>query len=368
MFIAHLLNSNTNGLNNGLNKIQNTKSQLRNKFNLPQIQIRTQAQLKDPEDINTDNVGANNTTYNVDIATGTQNSNEDEQTIRDQSTIRKVSKNRNSITKRSNVQLRKLDIHDPNSYISINETINNYGVQQDINNYDEYSSYNAKKQKKKRYVNNGYRTSNYHLKRSYGENFRYGLTGNRNIILREIPIKMNMKTVISRVSGGPLESIRFVEKSRDVEVSFIEHEDAECFFNKSINGLFIVNGIPIYPEWKRNLISENNPRVFSITRCFQVSDDIYYESRYMKARRCLSMTQIQQLSQEDIVSQVQRDFGKYGRILNISSPWSGKIVVEFEKMESSIKTFRQLRRINSEIGQKYLNWRIDYTHDPCELR
>lgn len=226
------------------------------------------------------------------------------------------------------------------------------------------------------------------------------------LIIRDIPEKIDIDSILQAVYCGPIEKIVKVLNPEDnnlikyLELHFIKNEDAELFLKYSKTGNFLVNGQKLKCQWGTRFINEVSNANFK-----KLHDLVYPENEQVYsqhggstirtgARRCLILkkTNVEakvdtnkknnniknpyhlyspNLAQFDI-NEIMKDFKVYGDIINISPVISRRlcISINFYDIRSAILAKEAFEKMNSLVNKKYSDeWVVWYGKDvndkPC---
>ncbi|OBA28139.1 hypothetical protein HANVADRAFT_51848 [Hanseniaspora valbyensis NRRL Y-1626] len=222
------------------------------------------------------------------------------------------------------------------------------------------------------------------------------------LIIRDIPSRIDIDTILQAVYCGPIEKIVKVLNSENnelikyLELHFMKNEDAELFYQYAQTGNFLINGQFLECQWGSKMINEVSVEDFGRIESlvFPPNEQVYSQhggsTIRTGARRCLILKKNNvepkknhgsennpyhlyspNLADFDL-SEVIKDFKVYGDIINITPVISRRlcISINYYDIRSAIQAKISFEKNNSNINKKYsANWVIWYGKDvndkPC---
>lgn len=242
----------------------------------------------------------------------------------------------------------------------------------------------------------------------------------RILCFDRIPDNVGLNSIISQVSGGPLERVVNVgaessSNPRIVQIHFCQAADAMTFYEYTTSGRFMINGTSYMPRWGNA----------SLATIYSFPKIVYDEMMFRGARRCINLTlkrrdngnpfgpgirKIEEgreevkhnadctvsympsngvgatggsnwkpkamVSSRNIglnvsLETIWRDFGKFGEILSVFPLilHHVNISIQYADVEHAIrakKTFE--RQFDEEMSKRYEDWTISYGKDPTDRR
>lgn len=203
----------------------------------------------------------------------------------------------------------------------------------------------------------------------------------RRIVLRNIPVGTGIRSIVSQIYGGPLESLIIYRKHSNsdelnkVELNFLTYEGAWSFMKYGRTNLFQVNGKQLLPEWgKIGFDKRMNIDIISKIGLSE-SNDV---SRYLILKRYTNkVDKRNELSKEHLIDnldirEIRRDFEKFGNVFDITPIISRKlcISISYNDILGAMTAMEDYENPYSYLHQKYFRtWAIwygkDTTNKPC---
>ncbi|CCE62762.1 hypothetical protein TPHA_0D01210 [Tetrapisispora phaffii CBS 4417] len=193
----------------------------------------------------------------------------------------------------------------------------------------------------------------------------------RVIYIRDIPSNVSMKSIISQIYGGPLESLKLIKhdesrsRNQDMELVFLKKADATNFLRYSRTHLFHINGKRLYSEPGSNNNLLNSNKAFDST----INNNI---SRTLIMKRYNKTTEKQeQVSKEFLIDyfdieEVRKDFFQFGNIVDITPIVSRKVClsISYYNIKAAMDAMKAYDDPYSEFHKKYSEeWVVWYGKD-----
>lgn len=201
--------------------------------------------------------------------------------------------------------------------------------------------------------------------------------------LKNIPKNTGVNSIVSQISGGPLENI-ILERSKplsesltSIVVEFVQQRDADQFMKLSKTNFFKINGQHFSFDWARQerfsemnsskleeIPTENEP---NFEKKLKDVSRILIMKRVTNRKKMIKLsidseTPLQSLNIEDI----RNDFLKYGPIQDITPVISKTLCISviFLNRKSAMNAMNDLNNEKSRIHSKYSKyWTIWYGKD-----
>lgn len=236
-----------------------------------------------------------------------------------------------------------------------------------------------------------------------------------------IPEHVGLNSIISQVSGGPLERILNVgaessSNPRIVQLHFFQAADALAFYEYTTSGRFMINGTSYKPRWGHASLSV----VYTFPKM------VYDEMMYNGARRCIylmfrrksqviphraignedggkgvedvkhnadctvsympcngvgatggsnwkpkAMVSSRNVGLDVSLETIQKDFGKFGQVLSVCPLISHhvNISIQYADVQDAIRAKKIFdRQSDEDIVKRYSQWTVMYGKDPTDRR
>ncbi|EDO18330.1 hypothetical protein Kpol_1013p1 [Vanderwaltozyma polyspora DSM 70294] len=203
----------------------------------------------------------------------------------------------------------------------------------------------------------------------------------KKVVLRNIPVGTGVRSILSQICGGPLESL-IVQTKPDshnelskVELSFLTYEGAWAFMKYGRTTLFQINGIQLNPEWGKlssskslnyaNLSKSGTGDCKDISRCLILK-------KYINRNDTRHGTSKEHLIERFDIEELKSDFERFGDIFDITPIVSRKLCVSisYNHILGAMTAMDDYEDSHSLLHQKYFRtWAIwygkDITDKPC---
>ncbi|ODV60680.1 Ssp2p ASCRUDRAFT_35105, partial [Ascoidea rubescens DSM 1968] len=204
----------------------------------------------------------------------------------------------------------------------------------------------------------------------------------RIVIVKEIPRKTGLITLLSYICGGPLERIvKNMYPINSVELHYMYSKDAESFMKYSQTGLFVVSGRHLKTEWAsrddHNLEDHNysyhatipSPLLeqlkFGARRCLILKKEVNHGGSSTSTRHYPSPRS--HFSELDI-KEIKEDFGRFGSMVEVVPIISKKLglSINYFDVRSAILAKEAFDNKNSSFRRKYYDWNVWFGKDPTD--
>ena len=217
------------------------------------------------------------------------------------------------------------------------------------------------------------------------------------VILENIPAITDVDSILNQVYCGPIEKIvkttfeKDTSQIKELELFFVEHEDAEKFMHFASSNLFLINGVHPNCIWANSTINKAANDSFQKIKhyVYPKNEQVYSQhgssSIRTGARRCLILKK-QAMKEPSIsnydhknpyllyssvlepfdVNQLIKDFQKFGEIINVTPVVSRKMCVSinFSDIRNAIDAKVSFDTKGTLLNSKYHNdWALWYGKD-----
>lgn len=204
--------------------------------------------------------------------------------------------------------------------------------------------------------------------------------------LKEIPKNTGVNSIISQISGGPLENISlerskpFSDSLTSIIVEFVKQRDADQFMKLAKTNLFKINGQQFNFDWAKQDkmvgIQSTSVSELKIQDKEAQNGNRKEVSRVLIMKRVTSRRKMIKLSitsetplQKLNVEEIKDDFLKYGPIQDITPVISKNLCISviFLNRSSAVRAMEDLNTEKSEIYSRYSRyWTIWYGKDTTD--
>lgn len=207
----------------------------------------------------------------------------------------------------------------------------------------------------------------------------------RVLVMKNIPAKVGIDSVLSQIYGGPLERLilHTTSKASWAEISFIKPEHAQQYYNYGTRtGLLIINGAKLTLEWANPSNTEDvgveHPAVskYLLTeilnhdsrRCLTFSRDVPGKTLTKNPKKLHYPDPKTHISKGLNFATIKRDFDNFGELISINPVISRKLAfsIVFADIRSSIIAKRSCETKGSKMNNRYGNWQIEYGKDSAD--
>lgn len=208
----------------------------------------------------------------------------------------------------------------------------------------------------------------------------------RVVIIKNIPDKVSIDTVLSQIYGGPLERLLLNSNQNGnyAEVSFIKPEHAQAYYEfTKKSGFLMINGAKLSVEWADSTNSEeyNDTQHPSVTnyllheihthgcrRSLIFSQDVVGKSHYKNPKKLHYPDPRIHLSKELCFSEIKKNFSEFGELVSINPVISKKLAfsIVFADIRSSIIARRVCESKLHKMHELYGDWKIEYGKDTAD--
>lgn len=253
------------------------------------------------------------------------------------------------------------------------------------------------------------------------DNYYRKYKDNKTIVMCNLPYRTGIGSILSQVTGGPLENLmiykvansNYVQQSNEnnltalkkVEITFMNPQDASQFMSFGRTSMFRVNGIHIKPEWSnndndtqdnnknfdyKNFLKDDPNQLKEVSRCIILkkfstcSDSTNNAQNHRHNNDCIaSLNSNPSHNPQDKdngktcrvnmnISELREDFGAFGSILEVTPIISRKLCfsISYQDVGSAVKAMHDFDNIYSSLHNKYFKkWTMwygkDITDRPC---
>lgn len=207
----------------------------------------------------------------------------------------------------------------------------------------------------------------------------------RVLVMKNIPAKVGIDSIMSQIYGGPLERLILHHdlKSSWAEISFIKPHHAQQYYNYGTKtGLLIINGIKLTLEWAdasntENMTNEHPPISKYLLneidnhgsrRCLIFTKDVFQKNLIKSTNKLHYPDPKIHLSKGVNFRNIKRDFGHFGELVSINPVISKKLSfsIVFADIRSTIIAKRVCETKGTKMNSCYGDWNIEYGKDSAD--